>query len=103
MHRFGPAGGLAKVPSADTVAASIPEMQVDELELHVFPNPSIGTLNVEIPASGWLELQSITGQSVQLVRVKEGNFAFDVSGLAAGRYQVVLHGDVKAQAAFVKE
>ena len=26
MHRFGPAGGLAKVPSADTVAASIPEL-----------------------------------------------------------------------------
>ncbi len=87
----------------NAVVASVPEMHLGELELHVYPNPSIGTLNVEIPTSGWLELQSITGQSIQLVRVNEGNFALDVSGLAAGRYQVVLHGEVKAQAAFVKE
>lgn len=69
------------------------------LEVKVYPNPSLGRLNVEMneanSQNASLEIFSIVGESVlKFLNLKNGSNAFDISSLADGMYTIKIKSDI---------
>jgi hypothetical protein len=68
-----------------------------QLEMTVFPNPTLSTINLRIDAGAWedmsLELYNALGQFITADRIVSSNTEVPMQGLAAGKYLLRVMND----------
>lgn len=71
--------------------------------LHLYPNPVVSTLNVDVAAGDWIRIYNTTGQLVKQQLATFGEMTIDVAGFEPGPYILTLtNGKKQIRSRFIK-
>jgi hypothetical protein len=74
-------------------ATSINEVQQQQPQVKVFPNPARGQLFIEAPAKGMVEVFNMQGRLLLSKEMDDGQITLDVSGLGKGLFLIRVRGN----------
>jgi hypothetical protein len=70
----------------DTVFVTATKKPMEEMEISIYPNPTKGKLEVNVPEAGFLQLYDTKGETVLAARLEKGRQVLNFSQLPKGLY-----------------
>src|SRR5262249_12634461 len=92
--------GAASTTKTVSVTSSSPEIRnndqgtADEFSIQLYPNPTSGTFNINVPEKGILNIYSLDGKEVSRYNIEKGESPVTLPNtLSSGIYMCIFHGE----------